>query len=168
MVGRGKIKKELSRLDYLYKKSQQSKITIENRDSAFFAKLYLIEICGWIEEYMDYVIDVLKKKVSKERCNLDYIEKVKSNNFSFDYDHFLRMLIACIGIYGVERLESKIKDKTLNSFKSSLSVLKKSRDDHAHSFISGTTKKIHAPSFITPHFLNILSGLELFMVEIRK
>lgn len=168
MVGKVKIKKELSRLGFLYNKSLKSKIAIEARDSDFFAKLYLIEICGWIEEYMDYIIDILKKKTAGRKSSLEYIEKIKSNNFSFDYDHFLKMLISCIGVYGVEKLENKVDGKVLNSFKSSLSVLKKSRDDHAHSFINGTTKRIHAPSFIYPHFLNILSGLESFLLNVRN
>jgi hypothetical protein len=156
MISKTYIQSNLTKLEKMYNKSSST------QDSLFFSKLAIIEMCGWIEISMDDIINRLAKRILRDISNLKYIEKdVIKRNYGFAYDdHFKKMLISLLGIYGVEKLESKVNPLFFTPMVATLKNLKTIRDQEAHIYIKGTTRSIDAPSITRSKFSSIFNGLK--------
>lgn len=131
------------------------------KDSLYYSKLAILELCGWIEESMDEVIVRCAKAHLKDAGNLRFVQdQVIKKTYAFDYEKFRLMLIRLVGIINVERLEQKMDASIRPSFESTLAALKRARDSEAHTHIKGVTRAINAPSVTISQFQHVYAGLK--------
>jgi hypothetical protein len=163
MIAQTYILSNLKSLDYSYRHAKTAK------DAQFFAKLAILELCGWIEESMDDIILRWGRKRLRETANRTYCEKqiVKRTN-GFDYDsHFRNMMIRLLGIIAVEKIERHVDPTIREQMVLSLAALKRQRDPEAHTHLKGTTRTINAPSVTITQFQPVYDGLMEFDRAIR-
>lgn len=155
MVTKSFIVAGLNALDLAYQHSMAAD------DAERFAKLAIIELCGWIEESMDDVIWRCAKRRLKVPGNLDLCEKdIIGRTYGFDYrEHFRAMLIRLLGLVTVERLESQVDQPKHLTMKSTLGSLKVVRNTVAHTHLKGTTRTLDAPSVTIRSFQRVYDGL---------
>jgi len=160
VITKTKILKTLKKLDKLYNAVNKK---VEYDLPNYYSKLALLELCGWVEQSMDDILRCFQRKLKEEK-NINYLEtRIIKPTHSFEYHtHFREMLIKTIGITGVEKMERKINNRKKEILASSLGILKTMRDEHAHTYISGTTHRLHAPSISESHFRKIYDGLKEF------
>lgn len=164
MVTLSTIQANLKSLDRKYNKATSIK------DSLFYSKLALLELCGWIEESMDDIIRRHAGRHLTKKCNLDHVKTqiIKRTN-SFDYhQNFRNMLIRLIGIIGVEQLETRLDQHKLQVFTATLATLKQARDSEAHTHIRGITRRINAPSATLALLPSLFEGLRDFDSAIQQ
>jgi hypothetical protein len=139
------------------------------KDSLFFSKLAILELCGWIEESMDDLVRRCAKQKLKEQANITYVNSVViKKNYGFEYqNNFRQMLIKLLGIINVERIERKMDAGKFQRFQSTLSALKTARDAEAHTHIKGITRSINAPSITLRQFNDVYDGLAEVDMVIR-
>lgn len=164
MINKGQIEKNLTQIHNSYNKSRRLRQTL------YFSKLAILELCGWIEESMDNVIQISAYRRLKKPDNLTFVEKqIIKRTYSFEYDqHFRNMLIQVIGIINVERLEDNLDRTKLDMMKSTLATLKECRDKQAHTHLKDTTMIIDAPSVTQSRFQIVYDGLKDIESCIRK
>jgi hypothetical protein len=155
MITKQYIVPSLQALDTAYRNAMSAD------DAERFAKLAIIEMCGWIEESMDSLILRCGKRHLKISKNLDYCEEgIIGTTYGFDYNrHFRWMLIRLIGLVTVERLESQFDQTKHHLFKSTLASLKIVRDSVAHTHLKGATRTLDAPSMALRNFQRVYDGL---------
>jgi|WetSurMetagenome_2_1015567.scaffolds.fasta_scaffold05552_8 hypothetical protein len=156
MVCKSYIEKNLRRLNYLYNHPQST------QDSLFYAKLAIMELCGWIEVSMDDIILRLAKKNLSEATNITYIKtEIIKRTYGFEYDrHILPMIEAVIGRSGIEHFHKTINAPIFLQFTGALTALKTPRNQHAHEYIKNVTLSIDAPSVTFVKFSFIYAGLK--------
>lgn len=164
MINKQQIQNNLNQINKLYQKN------MGNRKALFYSKLAILEVCGWVEESMDDIIQINANRHLKEKQNLDYVDKpIIQLTYGFDYqNNFRNMLIQLIGIINVERLESNINSNKFLDMKSALGSLKKCRDRQAHTHIRGTTTVIDSPSVTQNRFHQVYEGLKDIELCVRK
>ena len=135
------IKKNLEKIKDLYVKS------IDAKESSLYSKLAILELCGWIEESMDYIILRYASKHLRSSNNLDAIKGIITDTHGFDYkEHFRKALRQCIGLINIEKLEKQLTtSRFFDPLKAELSNLRKVRDEVSHTYIT-VMKKYDAPS----------------------
>lgn len=155
MIAKSYILKDLKSIDSLYKKARTPK------QSLFYSKLAIIELCGWIEMTMDEIILTCAKRHVKVASNFNWIEnELVGKVYGFDYkSHFRKMLLGVIGMSCVELLEVKIDQARFIRMKSELGALKGIRDPAAHTHLKGTAIGLDAPSVTLNRFSRIYEGL---------
>jgi len=165
MISKTRIIKELKKIETLYDKASYAR----NADLRnFYSKLALLEFCGWIEQSIDNITSRIKKKLKKNE-NIQYVESIIKQTSSFTYDkHFRKTLIKTFGIFNVEQIEKKIDVNKKDQLRISLNNLKKIRDDHAHTYVYGTTAKFWAPSYTVSFFNKVYDGLREFEKQLTK
>ena len=136
----------------------------------YYAKLSLIELCGWIEVSMDGIVRACAKKHVKDANKLLYIENtVIGPTYGFTYnDHFRGMLIEVIGQPKVEELENALDPLRFHLMKSSLGSLRVARNQEAHTYLANITQTLLAPSTINKHFLQVYDGLKDLEICVRR
>lgn len=172
IVDRVNIDTQLNKIESLY-----SEAFLNSSDSLlpqFYAKLYIIEVCGWVEETSDAILvrGYLDRHKIGTPDNRNWVEK----NYSFDYDSLKKMNMNVLGLRSFQVAEAKLEKKlnagktfpNFSDFKGSLTFLKKTRDSIAHTQINGYTPNIDAPSVIIPHFNKIFLGLKILECEVSK
>jgi len=164
MISKKQIQSNLSQIDNLYQKS------IGIKKPLFYSKLATLELCGWIEESMDDIVQNCAKRHLTKEQNLTFVNKtIIKHTYGFDYENNFRdMLIQVIGIINTERLERKLNPANFDILKSTLGSLKERRDSQAHTYVKGTTPHIDAPSITQGHFQKIYVGLKEVESRIRK
>jgi len=164
MIAKTSIFQNLKRLNNLYNKSKNVK------QSLFFSKLAILELCGWIEESMDDIVHRFSMRNLRDASNKNYVENfIIKRTYGFEYDrHFREMLISLIGIIYVEKLERKVNRTKFQNLKGTLESLKTYRDMEAHTHIKGITKRLDAPSAIISKFFIIYDGLKDFEENLKK
>ena len=164
MINKGQIQKNLIQIDNSYIKSKRPRQTL------YFSKLAILELCGWIEESMDNIVQTFAGRRLRKPANLTFIEKqVIRRTYSFEYDqHFRSMLIQVFGIINVERLENNLDKTKFDIMKSTLISLKECRDKQAHTHLKDTTMIIDAPSTTQNRFRIVYDGLKDIESCIRK
>ena len=162
MVNKTQIQNTLVRIEKLYQ------IHIGDYRGKYFAKLAIIETCGWIEECMDDIVRRCAAKHLSDKKNIAFVDKLIEDIHSFKYSHFRNMLIQVLGIVNVERLEQTYNQNKFDQMSSSLGSLKKRRDDQAHTYIKGTTQIIDAPSLTRSRFEKAYDGLKDIETCVRK
>jgi hypothetical protein len=165
MIAKSHITTTLNELDKLYNNASSQKKTI------YFSKLAVIELCGWIEETLDMILIKhgnrnLKKNENKKYCKKQIVKR----NYGFQYDENIRiMLIKLIGLIQVEKLEHELeKTAQITSLKSTLTGLKQERNEAAHTYLKGITRRFNAPSRTIGDFNNIKVILENIDNELRR
>lgn len=163
MIGRTYILDSLERLDKMYRGSTSMK------KGLYFSKLAILELCGWIEESMDDIVQRCAIRHLKKKSNRDVFDELVKRTYGFGYEkHFRKMLIRLIGIINIEKLEKKVDPVKLQRLKSNLGSLKENRDGVAHTQLKGTTKRLDAPSVTKRKFLWVYEGLKDFDQELRR
>ena len=153
MVDKTNIEKTLEDLENLYNETMTSSNPDSQRILVYYAKLALLEVCGWIEETQDQIImDYLALK-SIEQTVIDKFKKeVIDRNYGFKYkDNFRKMLIQTVGLISLKEIESELETNTNNNItlsevKSLLGNIEKKRNDAAHTHLTGTTSQYDSPS----------------------
>jgi hypothetical protein len=104
MLAKSSIKANLISLDAKFRKTKSTK------DTLFYSKLAILELCGWLEESIDIIFMDFAKKHIKNPNNLKLIKEKIERNYGFDYDkNFKNLLIHITGIIVFERLESSMR-----------------------------------------------------------
>lgn len=155
MIAKTSLVKNLSKLDRLYKSS------VSAHDAQLFAKLAILEMCGWIEEAMDDIVHRCAMRKLKVPANVNYVKQsVIKRTYGFVYDeHFRRMLLQVVGLCAVEKIEATVDPGKFQTLQATLKTLKVSRDSEAHTHTSGITKVLDAPSVTIAHFQRVYDGL---------
>lgn len=163
MIAKTYILANLKALDYSYRHARTAK------EAQFFAKLAILELCGWIEESMDEIILRCGRKHLKQTTNVKYCENdIVKRTYGFDYQsNFRSMLIRVLGLIVVERVESAIDSMVHTQMLSALSSLKQQRDSEAHTHLKGMTRTINSPSVTITQFPPVYDGLIAFDDAIR-
>lgn len=163
MINKTYIANNLTQLNSLYQKHMGDKRAL------YYSKLAILEMCGWIEESIDDIVFGCANKHLTKKGNLDFVNAVINQTYSFGYErHFRSMIIQVIGIINLEKLEKNLDQTKFDLMKSSLGTLKKFRDLHAHTYIRGSTQTVYAPSRMIGHFKNVYQGLKDFESCIRR
>lgn len=131
------------------------------QDYLFFSKLAILELCGWIEESIDIIVNDIASKKIKNKNNLDIINKAIQRNYGFEYErHFKNLLIQLIGLINFEKLESQMDSSKLQSLVSTLKTLTHIRNSLAHTHIKGAITQINSPSVTISQFSDVYNGLK--------
>ncbi len=164
MITRSYILANLKALDRKYIKASSQK------ESLFYSKLALFELCGWIEESMDEIIISYASRHLTDTNNLAFVKgQIIKRTHGFDYENnFRQMLIKLLGIIKVERLEKYVDQGKLVQFRTTLDGLKMARDPEAHTHIKGVTRRINAPSITLAQFPALYDGLLEFRTALRR
>ena len=164
-IKKGNIIQNINELEILFNNTR------DRKRQFFYAKLVVLEACGWIEETMD---DIMKDYYAHRLPNISYhqeIENIITGNFGFDYKkNFRKMIILMIGIVNVEKIET-ILDVTgeLLMLKAKLGNLKVHRDNFAHTHTKkGTIPSYPHPSLIKNEINVIFTCLKSYQQQLRK
>lgn len=156
MVNKATIARNLRELDARYNRGSRNP-----RDPLYFAKLSLIELCGWIEGTMDSIVRNCAKKHLKDPKNLKHMDQTIKSTSGFRYDpHLRQMLIEAVGLVKVEELERTFNPVKFHLLTSSLDTLSQSRNSAAHTHLANLTHSLLAPSTVNQHFLQVYEGLK--------
>ena len=80
MIARTEILANLWTLDRKYRNSTSKK------ESLFYSKLAVLELCGWIEESMDDVVLRCARRHLKDQANITYVQnEIVKRTHGFDY-----------------------------------------------------------------------------------
>lgn len=175
MVEKTQIKNNLNQLSILYEKSRGVK------KKAFYSKLAILELCGWIEYSVD---DIVRTYASNHLTSSDNVELIKetirsTSSFAYNYNsrerHFRSMLVDLIGIINLEKLETVIRKKgNFEKMRSSISALKIRRDKLAHTYLAKTAdvqeviENIDSPSVTIGRLDDIYPGLKEIERNIQR
>lgn len=109
MIAKSYIESTLIELDNLFNNSTSQKKYI------YYAKLAIIELCGWIEETIDDIVHRHSNRNLKDTTNKKYCrDKIIKPNYGFQYNENIRpMLISLIGLIEIEKLEKNIREKSI-------------------------------------------------------
>lgn len=163
MIARYYIESNLKQLDRLYN------IAGTQKKELYYSKLAMLELCGWIEESMDDVVQRCANRVLKVRANKTYItNNVIKPTYGFEYEkHFKKMLISVVGLMSVEKVEAKVDRQKYERFKSALGSLKVARNREAHTHLKGVMRTVDAPSVTLNHFNHVYEGLVDFENQLK-
>jgi len=168
MINKAQIHSNLTKLDSLYKKSKGQK------DAAFYSKLAILELCGWIEHSMDDIVRYCANCNLREAQNIGFMEEIIKRTSSFSYSsspldrNFRNMLMNLIGMINLEGLELSVNKGNFQRMVSSLSDLKQRRDNLAHTYLRGRTMNIDSPSVTYNRFVQVYNGLKEIERNVRK
>ncbi len=155
MIAKTYIHKNIQELNTLYNKCSNQKKEL------YYSKLALLELCGWIEESMDTIVESMASRTLKQSSNRKLVKELIKKNYGFEYDaHFRKMLIHVIGLINVERLEVSIDQAKYFKLKAALGNLKTARNKEAHTHLKGVARSIDAPSVTKYHFFDVYDGLK--------
>lgn len=154
MIAKSYIESNLRRMNSKFNQSRSSK------EELFFAKMAIIELCGWIEESMDDILLRCSIRNLKETENRDFFkEKIVEKTYGFHYTkHFRRMMTTLIGLIMYEKFEKSLDQVKFQRLKSELGNLTQRRNEEAHTHIK-LTRTINAPSVTLRQFEAIYVGL---------
>ena len=166
MISKNYIETTLDELDKLYNTSTSQKKSI------YYSKLAVIELCGWLEDSMDNIIEKYCNGKLKNLANKKYVkDNILTPNHGFHYQsNFRPMLMNSIGIIELEKLEEKLESTgaKIEILKSTLGRLKTNRNLAAHTFIKGVTNSYDAPSVVKNDFRRLYPILKEIELEIRR
>lgn len=158
MITHSSILANLRTLDRMFRNATSRK------ESLFYSKLAVLELCGWIEESMDDVVLCCARRHLKDEANFTYVQnEIVRRTSGFDYQqHFRRMLIQLLGVINVERIEKRVDQSKRLKLTATLEALKTVRNAEAHTHIKGVTRHINAPSVTLNQFPALYEGLVEF------
>ena len=133
----------------------------------FISKMAILELCGWIEESQDEIINKYIERNIDPGQQKNWKGQIVGKNYSFEYDNFRGMMIRVIGISRVIKLEAKISAQAQQDLKTIWSNLKKSRNELAHTYLKRMTK-IDSPSITKSKVNDIHESLKLYKKYISR
>ena len=157
-IKKGNIIQNINELEKLFDRS------LSRKREFFYAKLVVLEACGWIEETMDELAkdyyDHKLLKVSNKNEMKELIKRISG----FDYDgNFRKMIIHVVGIINIEKIETILEiTGELSILKSKLSNLKVHRNNFAHTHL----KKGAIPSY--PHPTLIKNEINIIFTNLEE
>ena len=116
--------------------------------AVYFAKLAIIEYCGWIEETMDAIIAGYAKGKVKTTPFIESLKSKIDKTYGFQYKkHFRPLLVHVVGIIRFEKIQSALDSNgDLVSLKSELDNYVKYRNNAAHTHINKVLPHYPSPS----------------------
>lgn len=138
--------------------------------AAYFSKLALLELCGWIEQSMDSIITDCSNLKLYDASNKTLVQKIiVEKTYGFHYkDHFRPMLMKLVGLVQLEQMETRINATgDLCILASQLGSLKVNRDRVAHTTVTGITVTYEAPSKMRQYLTTISAILVKFDIELQ-
>ena len=163
MITKGLIKKSLKDIDKLYRND------ISGVHSKHYAKLAHLELCGWIEQAQDKIVEASSTRFIKETDNKREIRAIIKRNSNMDYSsNFKKMLIEVIGRCGVEKLEKKVVSLNKDILESELLTLKNTRNAHAHTHSKECTMTLDSPGTNLVRFERIFTALKDYERTIKS
>lgn len=156
MISSLSVLKNLIRINGLYSAA------LSPIETLMYAKLGVLELCGWIEETMDKIVIEASHRSLASQSHRDFIEKqIVKRVHGFDYEeHFRKMLIGVIGLKGVQEMELQVDRTLFDPMCGALTTLKPNRNSYSHTYLKGTTMAIDAPSVSIQHCQTIYAGLK--------
>jgi hypothetical protein len=156
MISNLTILKNLVRVDRLYS-AASSPI-----EPLLYAKIGILELCGWIEETMDAIVIDVSQRTLTTKAHRDYIEnQIVKNTYGFEYEaHFRKMLMGVVGLKGVQDMEANVNRAFFDPMCATLKAIKPNRNSHSHTYIKGATMAIDAPSVTIKYCKIIFAGLK--------
>ncbi len=147
MIRSGRIRKTLKYLDAEYNKN------IANSDPqipVLFAKMAVLEYCGWIEEAFDEVARTCVRGKLKTSASREILEDRIGRTHGFTYAASVRPLLSvALGTIKLRALELKLsRSPDLDRLKTNLGNLNAMRKEAAHTHTSGRTQSFQSPSVI--------------------
>ena len=155
MIRNASVRQNFAVLSKAYEEASDPKLKL------FYAKLALLEVCGWIEETLDTLILRHAKHTLASTSEYDkYKKEVVEKQSGFGYkENIVPMLVGLIGRVGATEFESHHVAAELDVLKSTLGTLKVARNAHAHTHLKGMTVTVMAPSLLKVHFEQVNKGL---------
>lgn len=141
MLSSTPLQSTLRDLDSLYNAS-----SVGSGQQDYFAKLALIELCGWIEECID--------EMARDYCtairDVEQLENILKRIHGFNYDNLRSVMVQIAGITKVVEAEYQLQNKGVSYtlLNTQLAALSKKRNDAAHSHMAGMQRTYDAPSSI--------------------
>lgn len=119
-----------------------------------FAKLAVLEYCGWLEESFDDIARNCVRSKLRTKKSRDILEVRIKNTHGFVYKTHVRPLIGfALGTVRLLRLEKELaRDGSLDVLKTNLEYMNHLRNKAAHTFTKGATSSYDAPSAIIGNF----------------
>jgi hypothetical protein len=105
-------------------------------------KYGVLELCGWIEEAQDFVVNGCAAKLSDQDLK-DIINERVRRNYGFDADsHFLPLLGLVIGLHNYEAIRANLilTAPMFDPAMQALSTLKVPRNTHAHTHFTASNQ----------------------------
>lgn len=161
MLTKKYIRKTLRAIGHKYSGS------LSGLDNTLYLKVGLLELCGWIEETIDYIfLDYASKRLSLDGESF-FKEHIK-HNYSFTYDkHFKYLLSLLIGTVKFEKIEQRIPISILVNFRATLNTLKTKRDNCAHTQITGLSVQLDSPTVLLQSLEHVYDGFRWFRKYLR-
>ena len=99
-----------------------------------FAKHALLELCGWVEEAEDFIIQSCAQKLSDAALQKLVADRIKTNSAFHFTDKFIPLLCLVIGLTKYELIQTKLTTNGMyfTSLVSTIDGFKNPRDKHAH------------------------------------
>lgn len=130
------------------------------KHALYFAKLAILELCGWIELSMDDIVRMRSRRTIRVAANQAFVEtEVIKRNYGFSHQNFRGMLIRVMGLHDVERLEQRVDTAKRAKLEAQLISLVTIRNSLAHTYVKGVTTTIDAPSVTMARFAEVYEGL---------
>ena len=138
MIARSYIESNLKQLNKLYLGAETPKSKL------YYSKLAMLELCGWIEESMDDIVQMCANRLLKLQASKNHIaNQIVKPTYGFEYKkHFMKMLSHVIGLINIEKLEKKLDPLKKARLESALGVLRAARNREAHTHLKGVTRQV--------------------------
>lgn len=157
----------LKKLDAEYKRALSSSDPLY---ATYFAKLAVLEYCGWLEEALDNIVRRAVKGKLTTNSYRQIINSTIENTYGFQFKkHFRPMLIDALGIKKVEKIHNKFeRSAKISLLTSELEAIKRERDNAAHTWYRNVTVTYQAPSNIIARFNNVYPILKEMYKEVSN
>ena len=130
----------------------------------------MLELCGWIEESMDDIVQRCANRLLNKQASKNYIaNQIIKPTYGFEYKkHFMKMLSYVVGLINIEKLEDKQDPLKRARLESALGTLKGARNREAHTHLKGTTRLVDAPSITINLFNHVFDGLKDIELNLKE
>ena len=151
MIATSRIEKTLRFLEREYQSNLRSS---DAERPVLFAKMAVLEYCGWLEESFDDIArNCIRGKLRNSSDRRVMEDKIRHTH-GFKYkEHLHPMLICGLGLVKVIKIEKQLEsDGSLSALKSNLGSLNEMRREAAHTHTTGRTQRFQAPSSIIANY----------------
>lgn len=156
----------LTELDGMYNAAMTLPVDAQKR----ICKYALLELCGWMEQAQDFVVNSCIAKIPDADLR-DIVEDKLRRTYGFDKKDFLPILGLTIGFQNFAVVRANVAattpdfDIAMNIFAS----LRSPRNEHAHTHFSGgaaSAATLRAPSLVIVDAQKVYSGLAALQAEL--
>lgn len=144
-----------------------------NRILLLASKASILEVCGWVEQAMDQLVNECAVRCNLSQPRLNTVNAFIKKNYGFQYEqHFEKMLISVIGFRQLEKAESTIQAQVV-TLKGTLSHLTTLRNHFAHTHMDElnpappTLNSIPTPSTMIGHANTAHIGLSAIEARLQ-